>query len=579
MGNDGVKILIVDDEVRNLEALEVMLQPIGCTVIRALSADEALLAMLRHEFAAMILDIKMPGMSGIELAHLVKQRRRTQDVPILFLTAHLIEDDDVLRGYGVGAVDYLSKPIKADILRSKVAVFVELYRKTRALETLNKQLEGEIAERQRAQEAIQQINQELELRVAERTAALSVAHRGVKENEERLRMAMDVAEIAAWEWDVKTGKMTWSTDPEALFGFPSGSFGDNLRIFTALHSEDKERVEAAVDEAISTGSMYECEYRAVRPDGVIVWITERGRVLQGEDGSVEKLVGVSRDVSAQRRAERERERLLISERSARDEAERQSRLKDEFLATLSHELRTPMNAILGWLSMLAKGEAVRDPQQAMAAIQRNASIQAKLIEDLLEMNKLTSGTVRLELAQTDLGSAVHSALQALKPTADAKGVLLSGTVDPAVPPIQADERRVQQILWNLLHNAVKFTPGSGRVEVSVTKKGTAAQVRVKDTGQGITADFLPFVFDRFRQADPSTTRGAWGLGIGLSIAKHLVELHGGSIEASSDGPGLGATFVVHLPISTATPALHHDRSDVAVGTRECVPPSVDHWAI
>jgi signal transduction histidine kinase len=126
---------------------------------------------------------------------------------------------------------------------------------------------------------------------------------------------------------------------------------------------------------------------------------------------------------------------------------------------------------------------------------------------------------------------------------------------------------------------VKFTPGSGRVEVSVTKKGTAAQVRVKDTGQGITADFLPFVFDRFRQADPSTTRGAWGLGIGLSIAKHLVELHGGSIEASSDGPGLGATFVVHLPISTATPALHHDRSDVAVGTRECVPPSVDHWAI
>jgi len=571
MANDDVKILVVDDEERNLDALEVMLQPTGCTLIRAHSADEALLAMLRHEFAAMILDIKMPGMSGIELANLVKQRRRTQDVPILFLTAHLMEDDDVLRGYGVGAVDYLSKPVKADILRSKIAVFVELYRKTRALESLNARLQLEIAERHRTQEAIQQMNQELELRVAERTAALSVAHRGVKANEERLRMAMDVGEIAAWEWDVKTGTMQWSTDPEALFGFPGGSFGENLRIFTALHVDDKARVEAAVEQAISTGSMYECEYRAVRPDGSIVWITERGRVLQGEDGTVEKLVGVSRDVSARRRAEHERERLLISERSARDEAERQSRLKDEFLATLSHELRTPMNAILGWLSMLAKGEGVRDPEQAMAAIRRNASIQAKLIEDLLEMNKLTSGTVRLELAPTDLGTVVHSALQALKPTADAKGVHLGVTIEPALPSIRADERRVQQILWNLLHNAVKFTPATGRVDVTLRREGTSAQVLVKDTGQGIPADFLPFVFDRFRQADPSTTRGAWGLGIGLSIAKHLAELHGGSIAASSDGPGRGATFVVHLPISPALADAADDLSNVAVGSPDGVP--------
>src|SRR5918911_1130883 len=141
MANNEVKILIVDDEARNLEALEVMLQPIGCTPIRALSADEALLAMLRHEFAAMILDIKMPGMSGIELAHLVKQRRRTQDVPILFMTAHLVEDEDVLRGYGVGAVDYLSKPINADILRSKVGVFVDVFRKTHALSAANEQLQ------------------------------------------------------------------------------------------------------------------------------------------------------------------------------------------------------------------------------------------------------------------------------------------------------------------------------------------------------------------------------------------------------------------------------------------------------
>ncbi len=383
MANEQVNILIVDDEARNLDALEVMLESSGCTLIRAQSADEALLAMLKYEFAAMILDIRMPGTSGIELANLVKQRRRTRDVPILFLTAHLVDEDDIRRGYGVGAVDYLSKPINPDILRSKVAVFVELYRKTRALAVLNERLQAEIAERTKAQEAVELSNQELELRVAERTAALGIAHRGVKENEERLRMAVDVAQIAAWELDVQSGRRTWSTDPEALFGFPKGAFGDDLRMVHTLHRDDKERVQRAIDAAVHSSATYECEYRVVRPDGSVVWITERGRAVPSEGGRVDRLVGVSRDVSAQRRAEQERERLLVSERAARDEAERQSRIKDEFLATLSHELRTPMNAILGWLSMLAKGEVVRDPSQVIAAIQRNATIQAKLIEDLL----------------------------------------------------------------------------------------------------------------------------------------------------------------------------------------------------
>ena len=430
--DDEVKILIVDDEPRNLDALEVMLESCGCTLVRAQSANEALLAILRHEFAAMILDIKMPGTSGIELANLVKQRRRTQDVPILFLTAHLVDDEDILRGYGVGAVDYLSKPIKADILRSKVSVFVDLYRKTRALGILNGQLQREIDAHQKAQEALEQINEELELRVAERTAALTVAHFGVKENEERLRMAMEVAQIAAWEWDPASGRMTWSTDPEALFGFPPGAFGEDRRIFRMLHVQDRARVEAHIKAALSTGSTYECEYRAVRPDGGIVWITERGRALQNDDGGVEKLIGVSRDVSGQRRAEQAREHALINERRARDEAERQSRIKDEFLATLSHELRTPMNAILGWLSML-KGEAVRDPDQAMAVIQRNAQIQAKLIEDLLEMNKLTSGQVRLEIGALDLGATLDGAMESLRPTADTKGILLGVAKQPALP--------------------------------------------------------------------------------------------------------------------------------------------------
>jgi PAS domain S-box-containing protein len=546
--NEDVKILIVDDDPRNLDALEVMLEPSGCALVRAQSADEALLALLQHEFAAMILDIRMPGTSGIELANLVKQRRRTQDVPILFLTAHLVDDEDILRGYGVGAVDYLSKPIKADILRSKVSVFIDLYLKTRALATLNEELVNEVSARQKAQKALEQSNQELELRVAERTAALTIAHRGVKDNEERLRMAMDVAEIAAWEWEIQTGQVTWSTDPETLFGFPPGSFGNDRRILRTLHADDRRRVEAAIDTAVRAGSTYECEYRAVRPDGAIVWITERGRGLLGEDGQVEKVIGVSRDVSAQRRAEQAREQALVSERGARDEAERQSRIKDEFLATLSHELRTPMNAVLGWLSMLAKGETVRKREQALAIIQRNAQAQAKLIEDLLDMNKLMSGTVRLEIGHLDLSSTLDAAIESLKPTADAKGVRLSAVVESGVPGIQADGRRVQQVLWNLLHNAIKFTQPGGSVEACVSGADGSARISVKDTGQGIAPEFLPYVFDRFRQADSSTTRETWGLGIGLSIAKQLAELHGGSIEASSPGLDQGATFVVHLPL-------------------------------
>ncbi len=229
-GNADVKILLVDDYPSNLDALEAMLESSGCTLVRAESADEALLALLRHEFAAMILDIKMPGMNGIELARLVKQRKRTEHVPILFLTAHSVEEQDVLLGYGAGAVDYLSKPVNTEILRSKIAVFVDLFQKTRELARLNEMLETQIAERLKAQTALEVANEELERRVQERTMALTIAYRGVEENEERLRMAVEVAQIAAWEWNLRSGSMRWSSDPEKLFGFPEGAFPDEGRV-------------------------------------------------------------------------------------------------------------------------------------------------------------------------------------------------------------------------------------------------------------------------------------------------------------------------------------------------------------
>lgn len=538
------KILIVDDEPRNLDVLEVMLGDMDCTLVRATSADEALLCVVRNEFAALVLDIRMPGMNGIELATLVKQRKRSEHVPILFLTAHSVDEDDILRGYGVGAVDYLSKPVNAAILRSKIAVFVDVFRKTRALADLNEALQREVIERETAQQALQQANLELERRVHERTAALSRAHQGVRENEERLRMSLEVAQIAAWEWHLASGQMRWSTDPEVLFGFPKGSFGQELRILRAVHDNDKSRVDAATAAALETGT-YEVEFRAVRPDGSVVWITERGRMFADADG--DRMVGISRDVTAEREAAQERERLLKSEREARDEAETQSRLKDEFLATLSHELRTPMNVILGWLDTLTSGKPIREMRSALAVVQRNARIQAKLIDDLLDMNRLLAGNLRVEVAPVDVGSTIQTTIQGLQPAAAAKGVELACIMESPAVAVLADARRLQQVLWNLLHNAIKFTPAGGRIDVRAGQQNSQVKIVVQDNGHGIVREFLPHVFERFRQQDSSTTRESPGLGLGLSIAKHLVELHGGTIGAFSDGEGTGAKFIVELP--------------------------------
>jgi signal transduction histidine kinase len=255
-------------------------------------------------------------------------------------------------------------------------------------------------------------------------------------------------------------------------------------------------------------------------------------------------------VTAERNAAEERERLVKSASDARDEAERQSRLKDDFLATLSHELRTPMNVILGWLDILSSGKPIRDLESTLALIQRNARLQAKLIDDLLDMNRLMSGNVRLDIASIDVGAALHATAKALQPAVDAKNIDLKVRLQSPPVEVFADPRLIQQVLWNLLQNAIKFTAPGGRVEASVERLDGEISVAVQDNGRGISASFLPHVFERFRQEDSSPTRESFGLGLGLSIAKHLVEVHGGSIAAHSDGPGRGATFSVRLPLAS-----------------------------
>ena len=561
---DRPRVLIVDDQARNLDALEAMLEPIDCTAVRAISADEALLCVVRQEFAAIVLDIRMPDMSGIELAKLIKQRRKSQHVPIVFLTAHMLDERDVLQGYGVGAVDYLSKPINPDIFRSKIGVFIELFRKARELAHVNDALQREIAERENAQAALRTANQDLERRVQERTAALTRAHQGVRENEERLRMALAVARLAAWEWQLPTGRMTWSTDPEEAFGFPRGTFGSELRMTRVLHPDDRQRVEGAVAAALENG-IYEAEYRLLRPDGRVVWITERGLVVRDSDGSAERMVGISRDVTTDKEASLERECLLRDARDARDEVERQSRLKDEFLATLSHELRTPMNVMLGWLATLESGKPIRDVYSALAVIRRNAELQARLIDDLLDMNRLLSGNFQLEIGRVDVGGMLQTTIQGLQPAANGKGVQLIASVDSSIGEVIADSRRLQQVLWNLVHNAVKFTPSGGRVEIRIHQSNALLEIAVQDSGRGIGPEFLPYVFERFRQEDTSLSGRSVGLGLGLSIAKHLVELHGGTIEAWSAGIEKGATFLVRVPTTPVDPATKVEQGTATAG--------------
>ena len=243
-----------------------------------------------------------------------------------------------------------------------------------------------------------------------------------------------------------------------------------------------------------------------------------------------------------------RTRLLASEKLARSEAERANRLKDEFLATISHELRNPLNAIMGWAHMMRLGKLTpANTERAVETIYRNAKSQAQLVADLLDVSRIISGKLRLDVRTVDLISIVNAAIDSVRPAVEAKGIWLQTMLDPEAGPISGDADRLQQIVWNLLTNAVKFTPKGGNIQVNVQRVDSHAEIVVSDSGVGISKEFLPYVFDRFRQADASTTRIHGGLGLGLSIVRQLVDLHGGSVSVHSEGEGKGATFTITLP--------------------------------
>jgi signal transduction histidine kinase len=421
-----VDILLVDDHEENLLALEAILTDPSYSLVRARSGREALREALRRDFALILLDVAMPDLDGYETAELIRQRERSRDTPIIFLTANYRSDTHVFKGYSVGAVDYIFKPFTPEILKSKVAVFVELFTKREALK--------------RHTAALQHAHDELEDRVLARTQELRAANE-------------------------------------------------------SLHAEIAERV----------------------------------------------------------RIERERLALLEREQLARAHAESVNRMKDEFLATLSHELRTPLNAILGWAHLLSSGKADASmAERAINVIRNNAMAQSQLIEDILDVSRIIGGKLRLNLASVQLRDVVEAALDSVSPAAEAKSIRIDRELEE-VAPITADKDRLQQIVWNLLSNAVKFTPRDGRVTVRLRRGDDDVVFAVEDTGIGISPDFLPYVFDRFTQADASATRRHGGLGLGMAIVRHLVELHGGTVHAESPGEGLGATFTARMPVRVELP--------------------------
>jgi signal transduction histidine kinase len=271
-----------------------------------------------------------------------------------------------------------------------------------------------------------------------------------------------------------------------------------------------------------------------------------------------KIIGASkiaRDITEQKHSRDEISRLLAAERAARQEAEVASRAKDEFLAMLSHELRTPLTAMLGWLSIL-RGRRLDEntTERAIETIERNAKAQAQLIEDLVDISRIVGGKLNLEIGPTDLLPVINAAIEVVRPAADAKNIAIEVNYDSTVGPVSGDPARLQQVIWNLLSNAIKFTPKGGLVQVDFRRAESSAEVVIRDTGIGIRADFLPHVFERFRQAESPVIRTHRGVGLGLAIVRHLIELHGGTVQAQSDGENQGATFTIHLPLAAVTQA-------------------------
>ena len=380
---------------------------------------------------------------------------------------------------------------------------------------------------------------------------------GLRLSEERFRLLVEgVTDYAIFMLDVNGLVATWNSGAARIKGYRGDEIiGQHFRRFYPKEVVESGWPEHELEVAAAQGRFVDEGWR-IRKDGSRFWALVTITALRDESGRLRGFAKLTRDLTERKRTEAleasgaEREAMLERERGARMLAQRTARMKDEFLATLSHELRTPLNAILGWAQLLrTRGTAeAGEFHRGLEVIERNARAQVRLIDDLLDLSRIMSGRFRLDVQQVSLADIVRGVLDSMEPAAQAKGLRLENVLDPKSVIVSGDPARLQQVFWNLLSNAVKFTPKGGRVQVLLQRVNSHIEFSVSDTGIGISADFLPHVFDRFSQRDSSTHREYGGLGLGLAISKQLVDLHGGTIHAKSMGEGQGATFVVHLPL-------------------------------
>ncbi|MDB5337280.1 MAG: luxQ 12 [Planctomycetaceae bacterium] len=536
--SDSINILLVDDEPKNLTVLETILDDTGYRLVRAQSADDALLALVREEFALIILDIQMPGMSGFELAQMVKQRKKTAGVPIIFLTAYYSEAEHVLEGYGSGAVDYLHKPVNPAILRSKVAVFAALHRTARELERANSALLVEVAERRSVEAQLLQLNNELEQRVEQRTCDLIRANKAIGDSEELLRLAQEAGRVGIWEWNLTTGSGIWT--PAAWAIFDATGQQDEVtypKWLRCVHPEDRERAAKAVEDAKANGNYWD-EVRVNCGPAETKWIELVGAVEYDNDGP-SRMRGAVRDITDRKAIE-----LELKEAHRR---------KDEFLAVLAHELRNPLAPIHNALQIMRLTENDQQRFSEVREIMERQLVQMiRLVDDLLDVSRISTGKIELRLEQLEIGDVLKSAIETSAPLIGRSNHKLIVEIPETTPlRVLGDFIRLTQVFSNLLNNAAKYTPEEGQIRLNVTRDHDYAVISLKDSGIGIPAAMLPFIFDMFSQIDRSLDRAQGGLGIGLSLVRKLVTLHGGSVSASSPGDGLGSEFVVRIPLSSA----------------------------
>lgn len=540
-----INILIVDDEPKNLTVLEAVLDDPGYRLVRAETADQALLALVVEEFALLILDIRMPGMTGFELAQMIKERKKTAGVPIIFLTAYFNEDQHVLAGYGTGAVDYLHKPVNPSILRSKVAVFAELYRKSRECSLANRALLVEVTQRRRVEEQLRDLNATLEQRVSERTQALTTASEALNRSEAKFRMLLDSAPDAMVVVDQRGVIVVTNAQTERLFGYPSDELlGQQVELLMPARSRERHQGHRAnfLLAPGTRGMAVRLELLGLRKDGSEFPIEVSLSPMVFEQGTL--VSSAIRDISQRKLDEAE----LIA---AVTSAEKANQAKSEFLAHMSHELRSPLNTILGFAQLLDAGSPVPTSSQqgSIERIIKAGWYLLELIEEVLDLAGIESGKLALSMAPVSLAKLMDECQGMFQIEAQTRriGLLFPKLEVQAI--VEGDERRVKQVLINLISNAIKYNTDGGAVVVDCSETTPGfLRIGVKDNGDGLSADKLAQLFQPFNRLGREKDFEP-GTGIGLVICKRLVQMMGGNIGVES-AVDEGSLFWFELRLTT-----------------------------